>query len=225
MNRQLLRSVLAIVLATVIVLASPLALRHVAFFRIRQVELVGVLYNVPEQVLQSLDLGPERNLFASLADVRERALQNPGIEGVRVERRLPGTLRIVVRERLPVALVPGEVGLEVVDGQGQQLAYDPAARGFDLPLAAPDSVVLRTLEVVRVADSVLYSEVSFARRGEGEAVILELDGSRVILRGIPTAMDVAAVEVVRRHLAAAQRRFEQLDARFARKVFVQLSGA
>lgn len=218
-------SVLAIVLATVIVLASPLVLRHIAFFRVRQVELVGVLYNVPEQVLQNLNLGPQRNLFASVSDVREKALRLPGIEGVQVERRLPGTLRIVVREKRPVAFVPGQTGLEVMDGQGQPLAYDPAARGFDLPLAERDSVVLRTLEIVRAVDSVLYSEVSFARRGQGGAVILELDGSRVILRGLPTTVEVAAVDVVRRHLAAAQRDFEQLDARFARKVFVQLSGA
>ncbi len=225
MKRRLAMPVLAIVMVTVIVLASWFTIRRAPFFDVRQVELVGVQYHVPEQVLQRLELGSERNVFGSMADVRERALAIPGVEDVDVERRLPGTLRIVIRERQPVALVSGKAGLETVGGDGQVLDYDPVTRGFDLPLAARDSAVLRTLEMARTADSSLYARVSYARRGQSGAVILELDDSRVIFDGVPTALEIAAIDVVRRHLGDSQREFEQLDARFARKVFVQLSGA
>jgi cell division septal protein FtsQ len=225
MTRRRVWLALSVLVVAAGVLALPTALRRTGFFRIRQVELVGLRYQQPDSVLARLGLEAERHLFQSVRAIEERARAMPAIAAVRVKRRLPGTLRIVVEERRPVAFVPSQTGMIAVDGDASPLAYEPAVTGFDLPLIErADSVVVGTLAAVRATDSLLYRRVSSARRGDGDAVILELESEWVVLRGVPTTLDIVAVETVRRHLEARGLGFDRLDARFPRKVFVRLSG-
>ncbi len=197
------------------ILLAPLALREMSFFRVRRVELVGTRYLSPEQLVARLALAPDQNLFDDTGDIARRAEQVPGVVSARVERRLPGTLRIIVVERPPVAFAPAPGGLVPLDAAGQPLPYDPAATGLELPLVPrPDSLVLGALARVRAADSTLYQEIEAAQRGPAGAVMLDLGPRRVILRGIPTVEDVQAVAAVRRHLAASGRPYAELDARF-----------
>jgi cell division septal protein FtsQ len=139
-----------------------------------------------------------------------------GVVSARVERRLPGTLRIVVEERAPLAFSPASNGLAALDANGRALPYDPAATGLELPLVPrPDSLVLGALARVRAADSSLYQEVESAQRGPAGSVVLVLGDRRVVLRGQPSPEDVQAVAAVRRHLAESGRPYAELDARFA----------
>lgn len=194
---------------------SPLVLRQVGFFRVRRVELVGTRYLAPEQLVARLGLAPEQNLFDDTGEIAERVERVGGVVSARVERRLPGTLRIIVVERVPVAFAPGESGLVPLDAAGRALPYDPAATGLELPLVPrADSLVLGALARVRAADSALYQDVDAAQRGEAGAVLLEVGQRRVMLRGIPTIEEVQAVAAVRRHLAASGRPYAELDARF-----------
>jgi cell division protein FtsQ len=190
-------------------------LRQAPFFRVRRVELVGSRYLAPEQLVARLGLAPDQNLFDDTGDIARRVEQVGGVVRARVERRLPGTLRIVVVERVPVAFAPGPSGLVPLDSTGHELPYDPAATGLALPLVPRvDSLLVRALARVRAADSALYQDVDGARRVEGGAVLLETGRRRVMLRGIPTTDEVRAVAAVRRHLAASGRPYTELDARF-----------
>lgn len=200
---------------------GPVALRRVAFFRVRRVELVGMRYLSPEQVLARVGLARDQNLFDT-GDLARRVERVGGVVSARVERRLPGTLRITVVERVPLAFAPGPDGLVPLDSAGRALPYDPAATGLALPLVPrADSLVLDALARVRIADSGLYHDVDGARRGEAGAVLLELGRRRVILRGVPTNAEVQAVAAVRRHLAASGRPYGELDARFEGWVVVR----
>ncbi|KPJ93412.1 MAG: hypothetical protein AMS18_05765 [Gemmatimonas sp. SG8_17] len=211
----------------IMLLGMPAAIRHVSFFRVRQVELVGVRYHVPREIIAELGLLPEQSLFAPAGEIEQRAMQIPGIIGARVERRIPGTLRVVLQEQMPIAFAPGATGLVVLDADASPLAYDPAATGLDLPLVEQvDSLLVRTLAALRSTDSAFYWDVDVARRGGGgNSVVLELGQELVILKDIPTAREIAAIGAVRQHLSLQERAFEQLDARFDHKVFVRLSGA
>ena len=211
--------------AIVMLFATPFAIRQVGFFQVRQVELVGVRYHVPDEILAGLGLIPEQSLFAPVGEIEQRAMQIPGITGVRIERRIPGTLRVLLQERTPIAFAPDPAGLVVLDADSRALAYDPAATGFDLPLVEQvDSLLVRTLDALRTTDSALYWEVDVARWGRGNSVVLELGPELVILKGVPTAREIAAIGAVRQHLSSQERGFDQLDARFDHKVFVRLSG-
>jgi hypothetical protein len=65
--------------------------------------------------------------------------------------------------------------------------------------------------------------VDAARRGPRGGVRLELGAGRVLLAGAPTAADVRAIASVRQHLAAAGRRYRELDARYRGWVVVRRS--
>lgn len=212
----------AAVAAGAAVFAGPRALREVAFFRVRQVELVGLRYLAPETVLDAMAVPRERNLFDDNGPLEARAGAIPGVVSARVERRLPATLRIVILERVPVAFAPGEAGLIALDAEARPLPYDATTGALDLPVVPrPDEVLVRTLAVVRAADSALFHELDAARLGRGQTVILELGHDQVLVNAIPTTSEIRAVEAVRRHLAETGRPYDQLDGRFAGWIVVR----
>jgi hypothetical protein len=105
------------------------------------------------------------------------------------------------------------------------LTYDPTESGLDLPIVQrADTVLARVLAIVWAADSVLYEHVDVARLGENRVVILELGSTEVILRQEPTIDEVKAVALVRRHLTATGRPYDELDVRFEGRVIVRGSG-
>ena len=205
-----------------LVAGAPSAFRHVGFFRVRQVELVGVRYLSPDSVLAALALRPDQNVFDDLTAIARRAEKLAGVVSARVERKLPGTLRISIIEQVPVAFAPGPQKLVALDGDGHPLPYDPAATGLDLPLInRVDTLLARTLSIVRLADSALFQDVDGARRNSRGGVTLELGNRHVLLTGIPLPEEIRAVGAVRRHLSTTGRRYEELDARFEGWVVVR----
>jgi hypothetical protein len=200
--------------------------RQVPFFRIRRIEVTGVRYLEPARVVAALELEAEQNLFDPLGDAARRVRALEAVEAVRLDRRVPGTLRVVVVERPPAALLSTREGRVALDCAGHQLPYDPARSGLALPLVARrDTLLVRALCVVRVADSALYDAVDLARAGPGGVVILDLGRIHVRLRSMPTTDEVRAVGLVRRHLLATGRGFTELDGRYADRVYVRRSAA
>ncbi len=225
MMRRPLRLGLAAMAVVAVIVAAPFGLSRVGFFRIRQVELIGVRYLSPRQMLARSGLASDQNLFTSFRDVQLRLSRLPGVVNVKLKRRLPGTLRILVEERVPVAFVPTESGLQPLDASARPLPYDPAKIDLDLPVVpSADSLVIGVLATVRTADFSLYREVDAARLGSEGEVILELGSEEVMLRGIPTSSEIRAIDMVRRHLSATGRQFDQIDARFSGRVVVRRSG-
>ena len=201
---------------------APLGLRQLSFFQVRQVQLVGLHYQAPEHVLVQIGLESDRNVFASLTELEDRVKSVPGIVGGRVRRRLPGTLRFELEEEVPVAFARGQEGLVPLDRAGRPLPYDPAVTSFDLPLVErPDSVLTRTLALIRVVDSTLFDLVDGVRRGGEGTVVFELGDQRVLLRAVPTQSEIRAVVTVRRHLLQEGKSFRELDARFQGQVVVR----
>lgn len=216
-------SVVALLVAIALL---PKALRHVAFFRVRQVELIGVRHHSPGRLIEALSIAPDRNLFEPLEEIEERAVELPGVVFAKAKRRMPGTLTIEVEERVPIAFVPTSTGLLAIDAEAHPLTYDPTETGLDLPIVQMvDSVLARVLATVWTADSALYKHIDAARLGDGDVVILELGPTEVILRKEPTTDEIRAIGLVRRHLTATGRPYDELDVRFEGKVIVRGNGA
>lgn len=228
MNRRVAVALVAIVLV-VSAWAVPASLRRMPFFRVRQVELIGVRYLAPDSVLEHLGLSRTQNLFDEAAPIVTRAEQMGGVVSATVNRRLPGTLRVTIVERVPVAFAPGPKRLVAMDGHGNALPYDPTASSLDLPMVArADSLLLRSLAVVRAADSTVFHDVDGARRrtARGGDVVLDMSkgARRVLFDGAPTPDDVRTVSAVRRHLAQTGRPYRELDARYRGWVVARRSG-
>ncbi len=213
----------ALVVGTFVTL--PFALRHVDFFTLRRIELVAE-YHTAEQVMTAAGFARDHNIFASSRTIRHRLETLPGVVAAEVNRRLPATLTILLEEHRPVALVPGEAGLLLVDAEARPLPYVPEVLGLDLPVMRhADTKLTRTLSLLLTADPDLYAEIDGVERGAGDMVILELEGRQVLWRDVPSVREIRAVEAVRRLLLAEGASFVQLDARFRDAVIVRRSPA
>lgn len=215
---------------------GPALLGHVAFFRVRQIELVGLKRLAPDAVIAALRLPAEASVFTDTRLLADRVRGLGGVAGARVQRRLPGVLEVELRELEPAALVPASgVGgggggggaarggsLVAVDGEGRLLPFDPARAPLDVPIAtSADRAVVGVLALVQSVDPALYQTITSARSLAGGDVLLEI-GSRRVLLGCDAGPEVIrAVVLVAHDLAAKRRAYAELDARFAGQVVVR----
>ncbi len=202
-------------------LGVPKVLHRLEFFRIRRVEIAGLQYLAPAKVIASLGLDSAASVFVDLDAADRRLSALPGVASAAVSRRLPGTLEIVLVEAVPVALAPRNGGMVVLDSNGKDLPFDPAASAPDLPVAASaDSSVARVLARVLKHDPVLFGRVRTAWRVRND-VLLDVDGRRFWFGPAVTAEDIRAVMAVARDLARQGRKYQELDGRYAGQVIVR----
>ena len=210
-----------VVLVPVLWFGGPLAARQLDFFRVRRVEFVGLRYGSPETALAKLALPRSLNLFGNLDGVEKRAASIPGVRSARVSRRLPGTLVITVRERVPVALVPSNGTLRLMDAAGKVLPFDPSRSAPDLPVAATAAPQIgQLLATVRRLDPALFGEVTAARL-RGTDVALTVKGRQFIFRPDASIEEMRAVTLVASDLTAKGQAFDELDGRFTGSVVVR----
>lgn len=200
---------------------APAVLRHVSFFRVRRVELVGARSSEPDAVVRSMRLPARGNVFDDLRPYAARVLALPGIRSAEIHRRLPGTLVVEVREASAVALAPRGGRLAMVGRNGKFLAFDPAVSAPDLPLVdKPDPVVAKVLGRLQDIDPELFSRITTASQVRGD-VVLDLGGRRLWLRPDVTAEDIRAVIAAEQVLGRQGRAWAELDGRFAGQVVVR----
>ncbi len=230
MRRRLVFGLAGAAVALGVLVLTPRVLRPMAFFRVRQIELVGVRYVAPDDVLESLQLRPDQSVFDDLDVLEERASRVGGVVQVRVKRVLPGTLRVDVSERIPIAFAPGPEGFVTLDALARPLPFDPTTSAVDLPIVArPDTILLGALGAVRFASRDLYDEVDWVETVRGGAgvggVRLVLGDRRILMQAVPAVSDVDAVLAVRELLARTGREYEELDARYRGWVVVRRGGS
>jgi hypothetical protein len=200
-------------------------LQRLAFFRVRQVELVGVRNLTPDAVIAALRLGPGASVFSDTRLLADRVRGLAGVADARVMRRLPAMLTVEVREVEPAALAPGprgSRGLVVVDAAGRPLPFDPARSGLDLPIVArADSGVVGVLALVQSVDPALFQRITGARTVGRNGVSLEIGSRRVVVDRDAGPEVIRAVTLVAQDLAAKGLPYAELDARFAGQVVVR----
>jgi cell division protein FtsQ len=198
-----------------VILTAPLWLRTVGFFEVRQVEVLGARYLEAGTIVTSLEIGDGFNLYSPMGVLEQRVSGVDGVDAVEIERRLPGTLRVAIVERTPVALVPGQDGMVALDELARSLPYDPARVHMDLPVVATaDAALTGTIALVRGLDAQMFAEVIGARRNEDDNIVLEFAAQSVIFESTPSIGDILKITAVRRHLEGTADTYDWLDARF-----------
>ena len=210
----------AVIAVIAIIALVPGVARRLAFFRVRQVEVIGARYLDDADVVQRLNLRAGASTLDRLEPVRQAAAAVPGVLGVTVERRLPGTLRVTLHEATPVALVPFNDRLALVDSAGRLLPFDPVRVPTSLPIAGRDSVTPPLLRRIMRADPRLYAMVESARLDRGD-VVLDIGGQRIRLRPEADAAVLRAVTAVLAYLRTHAVAWREIDARYHSSVFVQ----
>jgi len=216
-----------IALAAVAVLASPWWGRFIAsklsFFRVRRVEIVGVRYVAPSDILARLRVDTTRSVWDDPTPLERRVAQHPQVGNVSISRKLPGTLVVNVVENLPIAMVSTESGFLVFDDRGRQLPLDPSRVPVNLPIAARrDTALFRFLARVRAERPSIFARLSdVARVGDREVLIhFEALAVRAMLDVTPDRL--AEIFPVEADLARRQARVAELDLRFRDQVIARL---
>lgn len=210
-------------------MAAPLALRRLAFFQVRQVELVGIRYLDADRVLAALQMSPEASVFDDTEVLARRLRGLDGVADASIIRRPPASLKVIVREVEPIALVrSGRGALAPVAADGRELPFD--MESLDLPVVqAADSGVVGVLAQVQAFDPALFQAIDAARRTETlrgvTDVLLEIGAHRVLLTRDAGPEVIQAVMLVARDLAAKARPYAELDGRYAGQVVVRRRSA
>jgi cell division protein FtsQ len=107
-------------------------------FKFRGVEVDGGHHVTPADVTEVAGLDSGENLLTLSQDRIQTAVESlPWVKSARIQRRLPGTIRVIVTERQPALTLtaPGEKW--TIDAHGRVLSE--GARFKDLPTIATDS--------------------------------------------------------------------------------------
>jgi cell division protein FtsQ len=213
----------------VLILASPAwgpgALRRLAFFRVRKVEVVGARYTPVAEVLERLRVDTTRSVWDPLAPLAQRVQAHPQIERAVVTRRLPGTIVVEITERRPVALVPSPDGLRAVDDHGRRLPLDPSRTPVDAPVvttAPRDTAVYHLLGAMQRDAPGLYARISTITRSGSDEIILRVADIPVRAMTSVTLARLSDIEPVERDLARRQVRPAEIDLRYRDQVIARL---
>lgn len=236
-------------LVTLLAAISPLVFRRFETFRVRQVEVTGTHLLPAAEALAVSGITDSVSLFDDLEPWRLRLLAHRLVADARLERRLPGTLRILVTEAEPVALVKS-AGLRAVDARARLLPVDLAGAELDVPILdgragfeGADSVLtpaaaglVATLLTIRRLDAELASAVSEIGEASGGGIRLVMTWPRqpeLLLPAAPDARTISQIREVLEHLrngvagdttaanvAPSIGRLARIDARYRDELFV-----
>lgn len=145
--------VLAVMLAVASVAAAGFGGYHLVTeseaFRLQALDEVHVLNAVhasPEAIRERFEGDIGRNLFAVPLEERRTSIEEiPWVEAATVQRVLPHSVRVYVRERTPVAFVRQGASLWLVDAYGVLLPV-PEGASFSFPVLTGVSENLTTEE-------------------------------------------------------------------------------
>lgn len=176
-----------------IAFASPL-------LELQEVEVSGLQRVESAQVVDISGARPGTPLArVDVSAVRERVGGLRAVESVEVRRAWPSTLRIAVRERVPVAAVPAGDGYALLDREGVRVATVPdpeadlptvriAGSGAEAPAAsrtAGRSANRAALRVLGALPERVAGNVDRIAVGDEGGVTLRLQGGATVTWGQP----------------------------------------
>jgi cell division protein FtsQ len=216
------------------------AAREMAFFRVRTVEVRGVRYIQPSDIISRLRIDTVASLWDDLEPYSRRVKQHPQVSDVHITRRMPGTLVVTIEENLPVALVQTRSGLLPYDSLGRQLPIDPARTNLDLPIvASTDPVLLKLVGAIHSAEPRVFARIQEVSRAGRDEILLTLSRapnsagvaadnasqSRTLRVRAPVGLSVerlADIFPVETDLARRQVHVSELDLRYRDQVIARL---
>jgi cell division protein FtsQ len=224
------RRVLLLVVATVGLSVGLYQLARSPLFGLTAVRVEGADAQVQTAVVAAAGLRPGQPYLAiDPGEVRRRVEALPRVATARVARSYPSSLRIVVSERLPTAVVPaaGAYWLVAADGmvvgratvRPRDLPYvagvplPPAVRpGVRLP---PDNPLANALAALGHMDPGLAGQVVGVTARSIDGLELGLRGGARVLYGLAErqAAKDAAVMLIQRKLHAEGKQVVRIDVR------------
>jgi len=222
------RWALAVAIAVAIPGATYLFSRS-AFFAIDEIRVMGNAHLTSARVIREAGIAPDANVLSvDLESVEARLERDPWIASATVQRSLPGTITILVDERVAVVAVERSGAFDLIASDGTVLGS--GARASRLPVIAfstalPQPSPVGAASTVAALDPVARVLVTSVEVDAMGAVTLELRSGTTVRIGTPTQLRSKA-EALAAMLAFATEneiRFVSVDLRFPSAPSAQLS--
>jgi cell division protein FtsQ len=213
-------------------------LQDVAGLKLGKVSVEGNHYLTQEEIIRTVALPLGENMFKlDLEQATEKVKQLDWVERVFIERRLPSSILISVRERRPVALLDNG-GLYGVDAEGRLLSSSPALLSEDLPLVSGVRVTADAVGTTKMAESLrpaldffaflgrkdgaLAQEISEVNLSEGDSLkVTFIDGIQAVFDQQPSEMELKRMALVLSDLNEKGKRAGTMDFRYRDMVLVK----
>jgi len=215
----------------------------IQLFKIAQVEIEGISIVTTETVRELSGINDLSTLFSvDLRSAQERLEQSPYIKAAIVSRRFPGTLVILIRERVPVCFL-NQRDLFLVDQEGYLMPVPDTRLNGNLPLingfqsdtvrhcagsliANPQLLELVHL-IARTGEEspLLYNSISEVLRTEdGQCVIYSTRGGTPVFLGSGNIAEKFRILAHFQHLLRYRRDlsdYQYVDLRWNKQVIVK----
>ena len=213
-------------------------LQDMAGLRLAKVTVEGNHYLTDEEVTKAVALPLGENMFKlDLAQSTEKIKKIDWVDRVFIERRLPSSLLISIRERKPVALLDNGA-LYGVDQEGRVLSPSAALPSEDLPLISGVPLRVDAMGTTAMAESlkpaldffaflkkhdgVLAADVSEVNLSEGYSIkVTFIDGIQASFEPPVTEMELRRMTLVLSDLNQKQKRAGTMDFRYRDMVLVK----
>jgi hypothetical protein len=203
-------------------------------FALTRFELAGNRHVEPAWVESTLAPLRGENLWRlPLAEVESRLRAHPWVAELTIEKRPPNSLRLVVTERQPAALLRAGDALTVLDRDGRAIApWEPGTSDADLLLVSVGAASAVDLGgAVTVAEELRAAAPDWAAT-LSEVQVLSDEDFRLFLGALPFPLVVRAgtlrarLSVLRPLVPELERRYagvDEVDLRFERRIIFQPS--
>lgn len=167
------------ILVMLVVTAVTITVWFTPALGVREVQVRGIANLSADEVREAAAIEPGTPLVELDTEaVTARVRELPRVAGVRVERVLPGTVRLTVDERDPVGVVNAADGAHLVDATGKDYAtvVQPPS-GLPELKVEPDAVVAAVGVLTQIPEA-LRREVLVVTAGSPSDVRLTLSAGR-----------------------------------------------
>jgi cell division septal protein FtsQ len=208
-------------------LASPWwgrrALRALAYFHVRSVQVIGTHYLSPHDVVAAMRVDTNASTWDDLKPYAARVGALALVQRAVVERELPSILVVHVTETAPVAMAPASGGLKIYDAGARALPIDPTRADIDLPVInRPDAIVTRLLAGVETLSPRFFARISAVVRQPNGDMVVQLDHGVVRAGADVTPARLANASLVAADLDRRGAHYTELDLRYRDQIVARL---
>jgi cell division septal protein FtsQ len=214
------------------------ALQDSSNLKLSKVMVEGAHYLTQDEVLQTANLDTGDGMFKmDLSQLSQNLKKLSWVDQVFIERRLPSSILISIRERKPVALLDNG-SLYGVDKEGRILSPSDALINQDLPLISgvsfgADAVgTTQTAQILKPAldffnfmakkDDVLAHDVSEVNLSEPESLkVTFINGTQVTFNTMVSDTDLKRMALVLGDLNEKGKKASTMDFRYRDMAFVR----
>ena len=196
-----------------------------AGLKLRHIQVRGRSHISKETLLTAINLQLDAPIFSiNLQDIHSRVSQIGWVKNVIIERRLPGTIHIVLDERVPVALLQNDSSHQLIDATGAIIeGADP--RDFThLKVVAGENAATNAAPILAVlkTEPELFSEVwAVSFRAERRWDVYLKNGMEIRLPESDPISAWSRLAIIDREKAIMSRDLAVIDLRIPKQLIVE----